>query len=219
MTTPIEDLPRIAVLGAGRVGSAMARVTVEAGYDVSMSASGDPQKLALIAQILTPGAEPLWAAEAIERADVVMLAIPLHRFDAFDPALLEGKLVVDLMNYWAPTDGVQQLFENEFLSSSEVVQQRLAGSTIVKAFNHIGYHELESERRAVGAPDRKALGVASDDQAAADVVAAIVERIGYDAVTLDSLAAGRAFEPGGPVFGATLDRAEFDAAVRVALAA
>jgi len=219
MNPAIEQLPRIAVLGAGRVGSAMARVTVEAGYDVSMAASADPQKIALIAQILTPGAEPRWAADAIERADVVMLAIPLHRFDAFDASSLDGKLVVDLMNYWAPTDGVQQLFENELLSSSEVVQQRLAGSTVVKAFNHIGYHELESERRPVGAADRKALGVASDDAAAADVVARIVERIGYDVVTLDSLAAGRSFEPGGPVFGATLDRAEFDAAVRVELAA
>lgn len=218
MNASSELLPRIAVLGAGRVGSAMARVTVEAGYDVSMAASGDPQRLALIAQILTPGAEPRWAADAIARADVVMLAIPLHRFDAFDASLLDGKLVVDLMNYWAPTDGVQQLFETE-LSSSEIVQHRLAGSTVVKAFNHIGYHELESERRAVGAADRKALGVAADDAAAADVVAGIVERIGYDVVTLDSLAAGRSFEPGGPVFGATLDRAEFDAAVRVSLAA
>jgi len=218
MNAPIEQLPRIAVLGAGRVGSAMARVTVEAGYDVSMAASADPEKIALIAQIVTPGAVPRWAADAIARADVVMLAIPLHRFDAFDASSLDGKLVVDLMNYWAPTDGVQQLFESE-LSSSEIVQRRLTGSTVVKAFNHIGYHELESERRPVGAVDRKALGVASDDAAAAHVVARIVERIGYDVVTLDSLAAGRSFEPGGPVFGATLDSAEFDAAVRVSQAA
>ncbi|GAA4574799.1 NADPH-dependent F420 reductase [Planotetraspora kaengkrachanensis] len=208
-------LPRIAVLGAGHVGPVIARVSVEAGYPVTISASGDPERIALITRILVPGAEPRWAADAVADADLVVLAIPLHKFATFDPALVAGKLVVDTMNYWPPTDGVQAMFEDRRYGSSEIVQRRLAQSTIVKSFNHTGYHELEEERRPVGAPDRRALGVAGDDAAAVDLVAEVVERIGYDAVRLSGLSQGRLFEPGGPVFGASLRRDDFERAVSV----
>ena len=210
---------RLAVLGAGHVGSTLARVAAEAGLDVTIAASGDPTAIALITQVLAPGAQPRWAADAVRDADVVVLAIPLHRFPTFDPALVAGKIVVDAMNYWPPIDGAQEMFDDDRYGSSEVVARRLARSTVVKAFNHIGYHELESERRPSGAPDRRALGVAGDDPAAVATVAAIVERIGYDVITMDSLRAGRAFEPGGPVFGASLSRDEFALAVRPTAAA
>ncbi|MEV4756037.1 NAD(P)-binding domain-containing protein [Micromonospora sp. NPDC049559] len=206
-------LPRIAVLGAGHTGPVITRVALAAGYAVSVAASGDPQRIALITQVLAPGAEPRWAAEAVADADVVVLAIPLHRFAALDPDLLAGKLVVDTMNYWPPVDGVQELFEDRGYGSSEIVQRRLARSTVVKTLNHIGYHELEAERRPAGAPDRRALGVAGDDPEAVRTVAEFIERIGYDAVRLASLAAGRLLEPGGPVFGASLRRAEFERAL------
>ena len=211
--------PRLAVLGAGRVGATLARVAAEAGLEVSIAASGDPAAIALIAQVLAPGAEPRWAADAVRDADVVVLAIPLHRFPAFDPGLVAGKIVVDAMNYWPPIDGVQEMFDDDRYGSSEIVARRLAGSTVVKAFNHIGYHELESERLPPGAPDRRSLGVAGDDPTAVALVSAIVERIGYDVVAMDSLRAGRAFEPGGPVFGTALSRDEFALAVRQAAAA
>ena len=210
---------RVAVLGAGRVGTAIARVATEAGYDVSIAASGDPERIALIAQVLTPGVQPRWTSEAVAEADIVVLAIPLHRFDAFDAALVAGKLVVDVMNYWAATDGVQQLFEEPDLSSSEIVQQRLAQSDVVKSLNHIGYHELESERQPAGSPTRQALGVAGDDPAAVAIVAELIERIGYDAVTFDTLRAGAILEPGGPVFGRMLTREGFERAVRGDVAA
>ena len=119
-------LPRIAVLGAGHVGPVIARVAIEAGYQVSIAASGDPEKIALITQVLAPGAEPRWAADAVKDADIVVLAIPLHKFAAFDPALVAGKLVVDAMNYWPPIDGVQEMFEDRQYGSSEIVQRRLA---------------------------------------------------------------------------------------------
>jgi predicted dinucleotide-binding enzyme len=144
----------------------------------------------------------------------VVLAIPLHKFPAFDPAPVAGKLVVDVMNYWPPVDGVQEMFEDRRWSSSEIVQHRLARSTVVKTLNHIGYHELEDDRRPVGSPDRRALGVASDDADATDVVADVIERIGYDAVPLGSLRAGRLLQPGGPVFGVSLRRIDFELAVR-----
>jgi predicted dinucleotide-binding enzyme len=214
LALPHAPLPRIAVLGAGHVGPVIARVALDAGYHVSIAASGDPEQIELIAQVLAPGAEPRWAAEAVREADLVVLAIPLHKFTTQDPSLLDGKLVVDTMNYWPPVDGVQEMFEHHRYSSSEIVQRRLMRSTVVKTLNHIGYHELEDERRPGGSPERRALGVAGDDPRAVDVVAELIERIGYDAVRFDRLSAGRLLEPGGPVFGASLRRTEFELAVR-----
>jgi len=215
---PLALLPRIAVLGASHIGTVIAQVAIEAGYRVSIAASGDPEQIALIAQVLSPGAEPRWAAEAVKEADLVVLAIPLHKFTTLDPSLLDGKLVVDAMNYWPPIDGVVELFEDHRSSSSEIVQRRLTGSTVVKTLNHIGYHELADERRPKGSLERRALGVAGDDPRAVYVVADFIERIGYDAVRFDCLSAGRLLEPGGPVFGVPLHRAEFEQAVRAEVA-
>jgi 8-hydroxy-5-deazaflavin:NADPH oxidoreductase len=210
--------PRIAVLGAGHVGPVIARMAVAAGFHVSIAASSDPAKIALMTSIVVPGAEPRWAADAVADADIVVLSIPLHKFADLDPGLVAGKLVVDAMNYWPPVNGVQAIFEDHRYSSSEIVQRRLAGSTVVKTLNHIGYHEMEDDRRPAGSPDRRALGVAGDDPAAVDAVTEVIDRIGYDAVRLDSLSAGRLLEPDGPVFGVSLHRGEFELALHARVA-
>ena len=209
-----QRLPRIAVLGAGHVGPVIARAAIAAGYQVAIAASGDPENIALITQVLVPGAEPRWAAHAVEESDIVVLAIPLHKFATFSSSLVADKIVVDAMNYWPPIDGVQELFEDRQFGSSEIVARRLSRSMIVKTLNHIGYHDLEDERRPVGSPERRALGVAGDNPGAVDAVAAVIEHIGYDSVRLDNLRAGHVLEPGGPVFGASLRRGEFEISVR-----
>ena len=206
------------MLGAGHVGPVIARMAVAAGLHVSIAASGDPEKIALMTSILVPGAEPRWAADAVADADIVVLSIPLHKFAGFDPGLVAGKLVVDAMNYWPPVNGVQEMFEDPRSTSSEIVQRRLARSTVVKTLNHIGYHEMEEDRRPAGSPERRALGVAGDDSGAVDALAEVIERIGYDAVRLHSLSAGRLLEPGGPVFGLPLHRAEFEPALHAQVA-
>jgi predicted dinucleotide-binding enzyme len=198
---------RIAVLGAGHVGPVIARVAVEAGYDVSIAASGDPAKIELITQVMVPGAKALWAADAAADADLVVLAIPLHKFATFDPAIVKGKLVIDTMNYWPPVDGVQELFDNPLLTSSEVVQRRLENSTVVKTFNHLGYHELADDRRPANHPERRAMGIAGD-RPAIETVAEVIDAIGYDPVLLDGLAQGRLLAPGGPAFGVPLSKPE-----------
>jgi predicted dinucleotide-binding enzyme len=213
---PSLRLPRLAVLGAGHTGPVIARVAVEAGYRVAIAGSGDPDNIDLITTVLAPGAEPRWAADAVTAADLVVLAIPLHKFPTFDPDLVAGKLVVDTMNYWPPIDGVQDMFADRRYGSSEAVAHRLARSTVVKTLNHIGYHELDDDRRPPGSPDRRALGVAGDDPAAVTIVADVIERIGYDTVRLDSLRAGRLLQPGGPVFGVSMRRSEFESAVYAA---
>ena len=203
---------RLAVLGAGHVGPVIARLAIKAGYPVAIATSGDPDEIALITELVIPGAQPRWAADAVADADTVVLAMPLHRFADVDPGLLTGKLVVDAMNYWPASDGALSTFEGA--GSSEIVAWRLVGSTVVKALNHIGYHELEDRARPPGTPDRRAAGVAGDDPEAAAAIAGLVDQIGYDPVLLDSLRAGWVLQPGGPVFGAVLALPEFERAVR-----
>jgi predicted dinucleotide-binding enzyme len=204
---------RLGVLGAGHVGPVIARLASKAGHPVAIATSGDPENLALITGLMIPGAQPRWARDAVAEADIVVLALPLHRLGEIDPGLLNGKLVVDAMNYWPSTEGVLEAFSRG--GSSEIVARRLAGSTVVKALNHIGYHELEDRARPAGAPDRWAAGVAGDDPAAVVTIARLIDGMGYDPIQLESLRAGRALEPGGPVFGAVLPLEEFEQAVCV----
>ena len=214
----MRNKERLAVLGAGHVGPVIARLAIAAGYPVAIATSGDPGDIALITELVIPGARPRWASDAIADADIVVLAIPLHRFAELDPGLLAGKIVVDAMNYWPASDGVLTAFEDDSGSansrgSSEIVARRLAGSAVVKALNHIGYHELEDRARPAGAPDRRAAGLAGDDPAAVATVAGLTSRLGYDPVRLGSLRAGRVLQPGGPVFGQVLTLPEFERAV------
>src|SRR5213078_649848 len=135
-------------------------------------------------------------------------------FADVNSGLLTGKIVVDAMNYWPASDGVLSAFEDGSGSgSSQIVARRLTGSAVVKALNHIGYHELEDWARPAGAPDRRAAGLAGDDPAAVAAIAALTDRIGYDPVPLGSLRAARVLQPGGPVFGQVLTLPEFERAV------
>ena len=202
---------RLAVLGAGHAGPSIARLAIRAGYPVAIATSGDPEDIALITELVIPGAQPRWAADAVADAGTVVLAIPLHRFLDLDPGLLNGKLVVDAKNYWPASDGVLKPFTGG--GSSEIVARRLAGSTVVKALNHIGYHELEDRARPAGTPDRRAAGVAGDDPVAVATIAGLVDQMGYDPVRFESLRAGRVLQPGGPVFGQVLTLPEFERAV------
>jgi len=213
-----SSVQRIAVLGAGHVGPVIARIALDAGFEVAIASSGSPENLQLITQVVMPGVEARWAADAVATADMVVLSIPLHRFPALEPGLLAGKVVVDAMNYWAPADGVVPMFQDQERSSSEIVQGRLTRSTVVKSLNQIGYQDLEDGRRPAGSPERHAIGVAGDDLHAEKLVGEVIDRMGYDPVLLGSLSAGRVLQPGGPVFGAVLTRSEFERAIHITVA-
>lgn len=199
MTSSADAPTSIGILGAGRVGAALARRSVAAGYDVRIATARPAAEIALLAEVVTPGATAVDAAE-LATADLTVVAIPLRRYRDLDPALFAGRTVVDVMNYWAPTDGTQPDFEDGHRTSSEVIQDHLASARLVKSLNHIGYHELESDHRAPGAPDRRALAVAADHEADRALVSAFVERLGFDAVDAGPLAAGRGFQPGTEIF-------------------
>jgi predicted dinucleotide-binding enzyme len=139
------------------------------------------------------------AAEAAE-ADIVVVAVPLHKYRTLDPALLAGKTVIEAMNYWVPVDGEIDDFENDDRTSSEIVQDYLAGSNIVKTLNHISYHDLEVDGQEPGYEGRRALALAGDHQGAKYLVSRFTNRIGYDAVDAGPLEAGRSFIPGTEIF-------------------
>lgn len=195
----------VAIVGAGRVGTALARALVEVGYDVRVVGPGDPDGIRLIVEVVAPGAQAMDASAAMREADLVFIAIPLHRIDSLDPALLRGKIVVDVMNYWAPIDGTLAEFEAARQGTSAVIAQRWKGAHVVKTLNHIGYHDIESDRRKAGATDRRALAVAADHHRAAATVMSVVDTIGFDALYAGDLARGIQLEAGGEVFGVRLD--------------
>jgi predicted dinucleotide-binding enzyme len=189
----------IGILGAGRVGTAVGRQALKAGYGVMVATSKPADDIELMVQIMTPGAVAVTAAEATE-ADIVVIAVPLHKYRTLDPALLAGKTVIEAMNYWAPVDGEIDDFENDDMTSSEVVQAYLAGSNIVKTLNHIGYHDLEVDGQEPGSAGRRALALAGDHHDAKDLVSRFINRLGYDAVDAGPLEAGRSFQPGTEIF-------------------
>lgn len=210
--------PTIGILGAGRVGTALARQALKAGYRVRIATAQPATENALLVNIVTPGAEAVEAREAAS-SDLVIVAIPLHKYRTLNPADLAGRVVIDAMNYWAPVDGVHDDFEADARTSSEVVAQFLGGSRVVKSLNHIGYHEMEEDDRPVGDAERRALAVAGDDDAAKHLVQGFLDRLGFDAIDAGPLAAGRAFQPATAIFTGSHTAPELRALVRHPLAA
>lgn len=201
-----EGLPVLGILGAGKVGTGLARQALKAGYQVLISGSGDPAKISLIIQIMAPGAEAVSPEELMERADLIALSVPLNKFRTLNAEALAGKDVIDTMNYWRDTNGDMPELEAA-PSSSELVASHLPESRVSKALNHIGYHELELDARPAGTADRRALAYATDHAGIRELTRELIERLGFDAVDAGPLANGIALETDTPIFTSSYDRA------------
>lgn len=138
---------RIGIIGAGKVGIVLAGLALKAGYEVRIAGSGAVKKIALTIETLVPGAIATENADLVANSDLIILAIPLSRYHNIAPELLKDKLVIDAMNYWWETDGIREEVLAPDSTSSEQVQEYFKDSTIVKTFNHMGYHNLQEEAK------------------------------------------------------------------------
>lgn len=193
--------PVIGILGAGKVGVVLGQLLIKAGYTVLIAGSGNPEKITLSMSVLVTGAKVDYKEAVAEKADIVILALPLGKYQTIPKEELAGKLVIDAMNYWWEVDGERPEFTSETITTSEIVQQYLSESHVVKAISHVGYHELFDENRPAGDPERKAIAIAGDNEADVATVASIVNNIGFDPVAIGSLSRGRVMQPGNALFG------------------
>jgi predicted dinucleotide-binding enzyme len=177
----------IGLIGAGHIGSTLARDFVDHGYDVVLSNSRGPETLADLVADLGPRARAATPAEAAAAADIAVVTIPLKAIDTVPVEPLAGKIVIDTNNYYPQRDGHIAALDEETTTTSELLQAHLPTSKVVKAFNHIMFSQILEHAQPAGAPGRRALAVVSNDADAAEVVAKIIDEFGFDPVVVTPL--------------------------------
>ena len=131
----------------------------------------------------------------------MVVTIPLKAYREVPVEPLRGKVVIDTNNYYPQRDGQIAELDDGSTTSSELLQQHLPESRVVKAFNNIFFGHLASLARPAGDPERSALAIAGDDAAAKRQVTEFLDSVGYDAYDVGPLAEGRRFQPDTPAYG------------------
>ncbi|MDX6689974.1 MAG: 8-hydroxy-5-deazaflavin:NADPH oxidoreductase [Solirubrobacteraceae bacterium] len=188
-TDEVLDL-RLGIVGAGKLGTTIARRAIAAGYDVAMSGSGPVDDIALTVEVLAPGARAVTTEAVPGQADIIVLAVPTHRFRELPRDIFAGKILIDATNYWPPIDGDDPQLAGAATGTSLVVQAHFPSARVVKSLNQLGYHELDENPRPKGAPERVAIGAAGEDRAAVGAVMRLIDRLGFDAVDAGPLENG-----------------------------
>ncbi len=191
----------IGLIGAGHIGSQLARLAVKHGYDVVLSNSRGPETLSELVAELGPHARAATAADAAKAGDIVVVTIPLKAIKSLPVAPLAGKAVIDTNNYYPQRDGNIPELDNESTTTAELLQAHLPTSKVVKAFNHIYASQLTTDGKPAGAKDRRALVIAGDDAAAKATVAKLIDEFGFDTVDAGPLSEGWRIQRDTPGYG------------------
>lgn len=191
----------IGFIGAGHIGSQLARLAVQHGYNVVVSNSRGPETLKDLVQELGPRARAGTPEQAAEAGDIVVVTIPLKNIGHIPIAPLAGKLVVDTNNYYPQRDGRIPELDNETTTTSELLQRHLPTSRVVKAFNHIYAAELTTHGQPAGTPNRRALAIAGNDADAKRVVTHVIDQFGFDVVDIGPLSDSWRIQRDTPGYG------------------
>jgi predicted dinucleotide-binding enzyme len=175
------------MIGAGNIGSNVARAVIAKGHQVVLSNSRGPETLAELVAELGPSARAASAEEAATAGDVVLVSVPLRAYKDVPVEPLVGKIVLDANNYYWERDGHIDALDRGEATTSGLLQAHLAGAKVVKAFNHILATEIVSAGTPAGTPNRRALVAASDFPEAIKFVTALYDELGFDTVAIDSL--------------------------------
>jgi predicted dinucleotide-binding enzyme len=192
---------RIGIVGAGQIGGTLAALFVDVGHEVVLANSRGPRSLAAVIEPLGAAARAGRIEEAAQAGEIVVLAIPFNRYLELPAEPFGGRIVVDAGNYDIGRDGHFPRLDRGEITSGELLAAHLSGARVIKGFNTIYYVRLRDERRA-GLPlaQRLAIPIAGDDPVAKEVVARLIDEIGFAPVDTGSLAESRRQEYGTPVF-------------------
>ncbi|MFS0734112.1 NAD(P)-binding domain-containing protein [Microbacterium sp. 1P10UB] len=178
----------IGIIGAGNIGSALARGFVQHGYDVVISNSRGPETLADLVADIGDGVRAGTAQDAAAAADIVVVTVPLKAIEDIPVEPLAGKIVLDTNNYYWERDGrIAELDENR-TTTSQMLQEHLPQSRVAKAFNHIMAADILTDGATAGSDDRRALATSSDFDNAVELVTRIYDEFGFDTVNVGPLA-------------------------------
>jgi 8-hydroxy-5-deazaflavin:NADPH oxidoreductase len=194
---------KIGIIGAGNIGGNLTRRLTALGHDVTVANSRGPETLRELAE--ETGATPVRAEEAAKGADVVVVTVPLKAVPGLPSGLLdgaaEGAAVIDTGNYYPQQrDGRIAAIEDEGLTESRWTEQHL-GHPVIKAFNGTYAQDILDRPRPAGDPERIALPVAGDDEAAKAKVRALIDELGFDTVDAGGIDDSWRQQPGTPVYG------------------
>lgn len=196
-----QTVKTIGLIGAGHIGSQVARLAVANGYNVVLSNSRGPQTLSPLVAELGPKARAATPAEAAQAGDIVVVTVPLKAYRSVPVAPLAGKVVIDTNNYYPQRDGHFAELDNETTTTSELLQAHLPASKVVKGFNHIYAAELTTHGQPPGSPNRRALVIAGDDKDAKATVAHLLDQFGFDTVDAGPLKEGWRIQRDTPGYG------------------
>jgi predicted dinucleotide-binding enzyme len=191
----------IGLIGAGHIGSQIARLAIANGYDAVLSNSRGPETLAALVAELGPRARAASAVDAARAGDIVVVTVPLKSYRSVPVEPLAGKIVVDTNNYYPQRDGHIRELDNESTTTSELLQAHLPKSKVVKAFNHIIAAALTTDGQPAGTPNRRALVIAGDDAGAKATVTRLLDQFGFDTVDAGPLKEGWRIQRDTPGYG------------------